>query len=167
VDEEQVHATVRILLDRTEIADVLYRFALALDTNDFASLGTCFSEDALWDYGPGAGPVLQGAAAIEDFVRTSYSDKPVTAGGALIRHAPSASHHVSNVLVEFDGIDSAVVDAYVYAYHEMHDGTAGVSWGRFHDRFRRTEDGWRISARQMLVAGTDNFPRFGYPVLSH
>jgi 3-phenylpropionate/cinnamic acid dioxygenase small subunit len=158
---------LRELLDRAQIQDVLYTYARSVDTNDFERMSRCFTDDATWDYGPEAGPVVTGSKAIEKFAAKAYSDAPVEDGDVKIRHGLAASHHVSNILIQFDGPDSARSEAYVHTFHQMlNDDAPGLVWGRWHDQFRRTADGWKICARKMLLAGKENYPAIGYPVLS-
>ena len=45
----------------------------------------------------------------------------------------------------------------------MPDDRPGLVWGKWHDQWRRSDDeGWRISARKMIVSATDNYYAIGY-----
>jgi 3-phenylpropionate/cinnamic acid dioxygenase small subunit len=165
VTDLSIEAVVRELKDRSDIAAVLYTYARSIDTNDFDAVSRCFTDDATWDYGPEAGPVVTGGAAIKKFASKAYSDDPLEEGDVKVRHGLAASHHVSNVLIEFDGPDNARSESYVHTFHEMLDGSPGLVWGRWHDSLRRTPEGWKICARKMLLAGKENYPAIGYPVL--
>jgi 3-phenylpropionate/cinnamic acid dioxygenase small subunit len=154
---------VQRLQDRVAIAEVLYTFARACDDLDFATLAACFAEDCRWDYGPGAGPAVVGRANVEAFVTEAFSRKHVEDGGVQVR-IRRTSHHVSNILVDFEDDDCARSEAYVFTWHEMADGSAGLVWGRWRDRFVREHDTWRIAERRMFVAATENYYAIGYPL---
>jgi 3-phenylpropionate/cinnamic acid dioxygenase small subunit len=143
--------------DRQAITDLLHRSAYALDDKDYEAMANCFTEDATLDHGPQAAtPVLRGRDTIVGLAARTHD-----ADGNRPR---LASHHVGNVLITFDGPDSAVVESYVHTFHALGDGTAGLVWGRWHDDVVRSADGWRIRARTAYVAGTQNFVAYGHPV---
>jgi hypothetical protein len=156
---------LRELQDRTEITELLFRNARGLDQvpPDFDAVSSCFSDDARWDYGPGAGPVVIGAANINAFIRQAYSQHKVQEGGVQVR-IRGTSHHVTNIMIDFESDDEARSEAYVFTWHEMADGSPGLVWGRWRDRIRRTADGWKIASRKMMVAATENYYAIGYPL---
>lgn len=141
-------ATVRELLDRREIADLVYAYCFHFDRNEPELVAALFTDDAVVDYGPESETIV-GAAAIG----------PTIAVG-LARTFAATSHHVSNVRIEFDGPDRARSVAYLYAWHRYCDGSPdGELWGRYHHRFERTPAGWRISELVLRAAGAVDFHR--------
>jgi hypothetical protein len=141
-------ASVRELLDRQAIADLVHAYCFHFDRNEPELVAALFTDDAVVDYGPEAETIV-GAAAIG----------PTIAVG-LARTFAATSHHVSNIRIDFDGPDRARGVAYLYAWHRYCDGSPdGELWGQYHDRFERTPAGWRISELVLRVAGAVDFHR--------
>jgi ketosteroid isomerase-like protein len=138
--------SVAELRDRQEITEVCYRYAISLDSGDWAALATCFTSDAVAHYRSG-GP-SRGYPAIEARVRSALA--PLSA----------SQHLVSNVVVTLAG-DTAASVCYLQAQH-VRPGTAGgdlyVVAGRYLDRFVRTADGWRIAERRLEISWTEGNP---------
>ena len=143
-----VEAAVRELLDRQAIADLVYAYCEHFDRNEPEAVAALFTDDARIDYGPEATTIV-GRDAIA----------PTIAVG-LDRTFAATSHHVSNIRVEFDGPDEARGVTYLYAWHRYRDGSPdGELWGRYHHRFVRTDDGWRIAELVLVAAGSVDFHR--------
>lgn len=138
----------RLLVDRQQIADLIFAYCEHFDRNEPESIAALFTEDAQIDYGPEAQPIV-GRDAIA----------PTIAVG-LERTFAATSHHVSNIRIEFDGPDAARSVCHLYAWHRYRDGSPdGYLWGRYVHRFERTPDGWRIARLLLQAAGTVNFHR--------
>jgi ketosteroid isomerase-like protein len=136
------------LADRLEIADLVHAYCFHFDDNEPEAVAVLFTEDATLDYGPEFPPIA-GRAAIA----------PVIAVG-LERTFAATSHHVSNMRITFDGDDEASAVTSLYAWHRYRDGSPdGELWGRYHHRFRRTDDGWRIAELVLRAAGSRHFHR--------
>ena len=127
-------------------------------------MAQCFTKDLRWDYGPGAGVVIETRDDLERFVREAFSPhREVSDDSLSVVRIKKTSHHVSNIHIEFDGADEARSETYVFTWHEMPDDRPGLVWGKWHDQWRRSDDeGWRISARKMIVSATDNYYAIGY-----
>lgn len=69
----------------------------------------------------------------------------------------ATSHHLSNVAITFDGDERAHSTAYVYAWHRTQAGARVEIWGRYHDRLRLGDEGWRIENRHLSMAGTEGW----------
>lgn len=152
------------LRDRYEIEQVVYDFARYCDDLDFEGVALLFHDDCRWDYGPGAGPVVEGREHVEAFVREAFSNSLEETGSEGVKvRIRKTSHHVSQVAVNFDGPDHAYVESYVFTWHEMSDGGPGLVWGRWHDQLRRTAVGWKISDRRMILSAVDNYYEIGRP----
>ena len=143
-----VSATVRELVDRRLITDLVYAYCEHFDRNEPEAVAALFTADATVDYGPES-PTIVGAGAIA-----------ATIAVGLEHTFAATSHHVSNVQLRFDGPDRARGVTYLYAWHRYVDGSPdGELWGRYHHRFTRTEQGWRIAELVLRAAGTVNFHR--------
>ncbi len=133
---------------RQAITELLFAYAWHFDRNEPESVAALFTEDATIDYGPEVPPISG---------RDSIAPR-ICEGLANIFAA--TSHHVSNVSITFESDDTATGVAYVYAWHRYRDGSPdGHLWGRYHNRFRRTETGWQISELVLRAAGTHDFHR--------
>lgn len=130
--------------DRGRLADLAARYALAVDTREFALLRDVFVVDAVLDTGRG----------VRDGI-----DEILTAMEGLRRY--EATHHVlGQQLVERDGDDTTGV-TYCTAHHLRDDGeerTDTVMHIRYHDHFLLTGEGWRIARRRLEIPWTDVRP---------
>ncbi|MGH9269847.1 MAG: nuclear transport factor 2 family protein [Ilumatobacteraceae bacterium] len=141
------------LVDRQAIVDVVHAYCRNVDLVRPAEFAALFTEDCTVDYGPGLGPPTHGASSLEERLATG-----------LPRFA-ATSHHVSNVEVDFDGADAADTITYLYAWHRYDDDRPDAHlWARYHDRFVRTPDGWRIATRTLTVAGQEAFDVQWHPI---
>ena len=127
--------------DRIALTDLVARYAVAVDTRDFAALREVFTTDATLDTGRA---VRAGIDAIVEAMR------------GLLRYE-ATSHVVGQHLVDPSdrGADGLV---YCTAHHLRGHGdhrTDKVMHIRYHDRYVMTDHGWRIEARRLEVAWTD------------
>lgn len=125
------------LADRQALTDLVARYALAVDTRDFADLHQVFVADATLDTGRA---VRSGIDEITDAMQ------------GLLRYE-STSHVLGQHVVRPDG-DGATGITYCSAHHLTVDGdvrTDTVMQIHYHDRYVRTDDGWRIAARRLDV----------------
>jgi len=134
--------TLRELIDRQEITDVLIEYCCALDRMDLPRLSALFTDDCVVDYGPDEQLRSHGALALEKSLERMW-------------RWSRTSHHLANVQIEFGGEDKAVVRSYVHAWHERADGSAATIFGQYHDRFVRADGRWRIGERRMFMNGCD------------
>ena len=133
--------SAQMLSDHVEIAQVLQRYAKALDDKNFALLDTVFTPDAVTNYDVG------GVEGIGN--RTNYAKMR-----ALFESFCSVfwftSHLISPPLVELAG-DAATAETRLIATHgfERKTGEKGTWFviGFYHDTLVRTADGWRIRER--------------------
>ena len=133
---------------RQAIADLIYAYCDHFDRNEPEQVAALFTPDATVDYGPEATTIV-GRDAIA----------PTIAVG-LERTFAATSHHVSNIRLVFESPDEARAVTYLYAWHRYVDGSPdGELWGRYHHRFKRTDDGWRISELVLEAAGMVSFHR--------
>ena len=130
------------LADRQAITDVLVEYCCALDLMDLPALAALFTDDCVVEYGPGEFLRSRGLAALEKSLERMW-------------RWSRTSHHLSNVLIRFNGNDDAVSSSYVHAWHERPDGSTATIFGQYRDRLVRRDHCWRISERRMLMNGCD------------
>mgnify|MGYP001812009661 FL=1 len=140
--------SLRRLVDRQAIHDVLLRYCRGIDRLDLDLVRQCYHPGARDHHGAFVGPV-------EDFL--PWVAEQVT-------RFESTTHFLGNVLVEFDDDNSTVAwsEAYCVAFHRLagddqrppRDSIAGF---RYVDRFERRDpaappgEGWRIADRRVVV----------------
>ncbi len=136
------------LQDRREIEDALVCYARALDDRDWGRLVDCFVPEARVRYGER--PELVGLEAVTNYVRRALA--PLDA----------SQHRIGTLEVVFTGPGEARSRCYLAAEHIRVSASGGSRYtvgGSYADRWRRTESGWRISERTLLVSWTDGNPR--------
>ena len=60
---------------------------------------------------------------------------------------------MSNIEIDFEGPDTAAAQSAVLAWHRRYDGSEWTLYGRYVDRWTRTEAGWRLAERELRAAG--------------
>src|SRR3954471_101187 len=123
---------IRALQDRSDLTDVLYRYASTIDRFDLAGLRAVLADDVWAQYG---------------------NADPVSGGDALAGWIAEAiatvvwQHHLLSVYhVDVDGDNASAL-----VYHTSHQvfeddpDTAKLLVGRYHNELRREADGWKIS----------------------
>ena len=143
------HEALRALQDRTDIADVLYRYSSAVDSFDKEALRSCLADDIHATYGNAA---------------------PVTDADTLANWITDATatciwqHHLLNVYhVKIDG-DRASTVSYLTSYQVFEEDpkAAIILVARYHDELRRTPDGWKLAKRVMELLWGETKPDAGY-----
>jgi SnoaL-like domain len=123
---------VRALQDRSDITDVLYRYASTIDRFDHAGLRGVLADDLWAQYG-NAEPVA-GGDAVAAWI------------GEAIANVVWQHHLLSVYHVEVDGDEARAL-----VYHTSHQvfeddpETAKLLVGRYQNELRREPDGWKIS----------------------
>ncbi|MEL7155427.1 MAG: nuclear transport factor 2 family protein [Actinomycetota bacterium] len=140
--------TPQQLSDHYDICDVLHAYCRAVDDNRPDDVVALFTADCVYDYGPELGTFDTPEFAYKFF--RSGTDKVYK----------RSAHYLSNVEITFVGPDDAESISYVNAWHEFHDDLPNAwFFGRYVDRHRRTDDGWRIAARRVDAMGHEDWPR--------
>ena len=136
-------ASLQTLLDERAIVGVALRYCRALDTKDWEALRDVFVPDATGDLGGGATRI----GADEIIARISKA----------LSLLDESQHLVGNHEVVVDG-DTATHRCYLQAQHVRKDAVDGPNYivaGRYEDEFVRTEAGWRIKYRRLVVMWTE------------
>lgn len=138
------------LAARAEIGDCLCRYARAVDRRDWASLRTCFHDDAVDHHGEFHGT----ADAFIDWVSA--------------RHAavPFSMHFLGNCLIEFESPAAAAVETYFAALQRRETPAADGSpetmdfevFGRYVDRFEQRDGAWKVAGRRVVYDSTSTRP---------
>lgn len=139
--------TLQRLIDRSEIYEVMCRYARGVDRGDADIIRSTYHPDAHDDHVDFKGDVESFIAWLDTrFVEYDNS-----------------MHFLGNCLIEFAGPDLALVETY-YASRRLRapvgdegDGLAPddmicrQSWGRYLDRFERRNGEWRIARRTLVI----------------
>src|ERR1700751_3067879 len=142
-------ASLQALIDRTDVADVLYRYSSAVDSFDTAGVRSTLADDISAKYGNG---------------------DPVEGGDKLAEWIAGATatviwqHHLLNVYhVTIDG-DQAKTVSYLTSYQvfEENPNAAIILVARYHDELKRTPAGWKISKRIMELLWGEEKADAGY-----
>lgn len=122
--------------DIDEIQQVKYRYLRALDTKHWDDFAATLTEDIVGDYGSSLGQEhhFTDRDSLVEFMRTSMPANVIT------------EHRVTHPEIVVDGDEATgtwyLQDRVIVAdFNFMLQGAAF-----YHDRYRRTPDGWKISA---------------------
>ena len=130
---------IQELFDRQEIPDVMHSYCRFVDLNLPEKQVECFTIDAAADYY--GGTELVGRGAILEMLQE-----------ALTRFTATC-HTLSNIEISFESPNTANSISYVQAWHRKPSGPEDdyEVRGQYHDRWLKTEEGWRISYRKFLT----------------
>lgn len=149
-DAETALDPVVRLLDRQSLLDLVHDYCRHVDDADPAAAAALFTEDAVFVTSRGARGTAHGRPQIEARL------------ALLLSTFTATSHHATGTRVRFLDDDTAVGVTYLVAWHRFPQGRPdGILWARYHDRWARTTDGWRITERTLRVHGEQDFP-FGW-----
>ncbi len=131
----------RLLAER-DIERTLIAYCNALDRMDLPALAALFTEDCVVDYGDDARLTSTGAAALQKSLERMW-------------RWSRTSHHLSNILIEFECATAARASSHVYAWHERTDGSSATIMGQYEDRLTCQAGRWLIARRRMVMNGCD------------
>ena len=122
--------------DIDEIQQVKYRYLRALDTKHWDEFADTLTEDVVGDYGESLGEEhhFTDRDSLVEFMRSSMPANILT------------EHRVTHPEIDVDG-DEATAIWYLQdrvIVPEFNFMLIGAAF--YHDRYRRTRDGWKISA---------------------
>jgi 3-phenylpropionate/cinnamic acid dioxygenase small subunit len=122
---------------RLDVADVLVRYATAVDTRDWTLFATCFTDDCHADYGEVGS--WRNANEFTAFMEQVHN---------LCGHS---LHRITNQVVTGDD-NGVVARSYVDAIVMMPDNQNGTrAAGYYDDDLVRTADGWKIARRRYTM----------------
>ena len=134
--------------DRIEIEALRGEFTDAAMTNDHERLGSLFTPD--------------GAVRIPDAAIEAVGPAQIRAMGE--RREAMAACFVQNThpgTIEIDG-DTASGRTYIYELFQLRDGTSHVNHAVYHDRYLRTQHGWKFAERRYEIRYLDTTPLAGH-----
>jgi hypothetical protein len=129
---------VQRLLDKQDIAEILYRRARAGDRSDAELAHTCYHDGATERHG-----MFDGTAA--EFIDVVSFTKPKP--GSPIK---GMMHVITNILSDFADDTHAFVESYHVAWCQMTDGTDATIGGRYLDKFQKRAGRWGIVHRDVI-----------------
>ena len=121
--------------DLEDIKRVKYRYLRALDTKHWADYADTMTDDVVGDYGSSLGEEhhFTDRNSLVEYMRTSLPDSVVT------------EHRVTHPEITIDGDEAAGIwylqDKVIAAEFSF----MLIGAGFYHDTYRRTPDGWKIS----------------------
>ncbi len=134
---------LQAVVDKSEIADLLYRFARGLDRIDETILRSVCHPDATLDLGPG---IYQGA--VNDYIHWVIG---------VLNQVRSSHHMITNIQAQIDD-DVALVESYCHTHFRLDKptGREDVFMGsRYLDRMERRPSGpagvWKIVHRKQIL----------------
>ena len=122
---------------KSDIIDVLTRYATSIDQRDWMLFRTCFSDDCEVDYGPIG--TWNGADQV-----TTWMEESRRALGRTL-------HRLNNIVVTVNE-HSAIARTYVDAILMSPDSSTGHrAAGVYDDEFVATDTGWKIKRRHFTM----------------
>jgi ketosteroid isomerase-like protein len=140
---------LQAIADRVEIEALRGEFTDAAMMNDYDRVSSLFTPDAVVRM-PHANVELVGSDEIRAF------------GGrrdALVEYLIQTTHPG---VIKIDG-DTASGRAYLSELIRLRDGSSHLNYGIYHDRYRRTPDGWKFAERVYEIKYLDTTPLAGSP----
>ena len=129
------------LIARESVRDLVARYNASGDAGRFDTMLELFTEDAVLVVPDGTHQGRENIRVFFESVATGNGRRP---GVRLIRHF-TATHQI-------DVLDPHAARGRCY-YQVLTD--AGLDhWGRYVDRYRRTDAGWRFQERRVSIDGT-------------
>lgn len=138
-------------VDELQIRNVIASLALLSDMGDIEEWGKLFTKDA--DYTTASGSSWHGREAIVESGRQRRGKGT---------HGPGSNnrHFSATTLVRSTGPDTAEALHYLQMFQDLADhvdlpdeeakrSPTLLVVGYYHDRFRRTSDGWKVSHREL------------------
>ena len=133
-DEQRWQATA----DRVELAELMHRYALAIDTAHFDDLRGVFTADAAVDFGS-VDQYVEGATGV------SGIETIVNWFRTVLAPFPDVMHFMGNHVIDLDGDTATGTQPLCFIDHATHD----MRIGYYKDNYVRTNDGWRLKTRAM------------------
>ena len=131
-----------------DIRHLIAALAVQADNGDIGDYIALFTEDAVWEMP--ANPAT-GLAAAHRKGRADIAQGVEERRAAGVQGPDSGTmHSISTQQIEVSG-DDASGHVY-YQFFGKRDGAAVLlTVGQYHDRYRRTSDGWKLSHRTIVI----------------
>lgn len=134
---DELEVRVARIEARQSIQDLVIRYGMAVDDRDMATVGSLFTDDAVFRHGDDS-IVNHGRDEIVDF----YTDR--------LRAFGATYHYPHSHLIEL--ADDTTATGVVCAHAELGiDGRTYVTALRYHDRYRVDDGVWRFTERRLAM----------------
>jgi ketosteroid isomerase-like protein len=143
---------LQTIADRVEIAALPGEFTDAVMMHDYDRLASLFTED--------------GAVRMPHIGAEALSREEIRAGVERLQGLWEL--FVQNThpgAIELDG-DTASGRAHIFEFGLLRDGGSHLNYALYHDRFRRTPEGWKFTERVYELRYVDTTPLTGSPAAS-
>jgi ketosteroid isomerase-like protein len=138
---------LRAIADRVEIEALRAEFTDALMMRDYDRFAALFTEDGVWRI-PYINVEIVGRVDIRAGIERMQG---------LWDYFVQTAHPGT---VQFDG-DTATGRTYILELGHLRDGRSELNYSLYHDRYRRTPDGWKFTERVYEVRYLDTTPLDG------
>jgi ketosteroid isomerase-like protein len=135
--------------DRLEIEALQTEFTDATMMSDYKRLMSLYTHDAVYRI-PDANIELTGWEEIR-----AGNDKLADAWEFFLQNTHPGA-------IDIDG-DTASGRAFMFELGRLHDGRSVLNYAIFHDKYRRTQEGWKFTERTYEVRYFDPHPLQGSP----
>jgi ketosteroid isomerase-like protein len=140
---------LQAIADRVEIEALRGEFTDAVMMRDYDRVASLFTHDGAWRM-----PDIPAELAGREEIRAWGERVP-----ALVDYLVQTTHPGT---IQLDG-DTASGRAYMQELGRARDGRSGLNYAIYHDRYRRTPDGWKFTERVYEVRYLDTTPLAGSP----
>jgi ketosteroid isomerase-like protein len=130
------------ILDRVEIAEVMYKYADSQDRRDWELYATCFSKDV--------------RCRIEELgINDQGVDAVIASAKRILEAMPLTQHVIATPNIHVQG-DEADGTFYVHATHILQDGRRVAVGARYTEKFARLQGEWRITDHSVPPLWSDD-----------
>ena len=135
------------IADRVEIEALRGQFTDAATRRDYDRFASLFTHDGAWRI-PDAKVDLVSREEIRAWIER---------GQGLWEYFVQTAHPGT---IQLEG-DTAVGRAYIQEFGRLRDGSSHLNYAIYHDRYRRTPDGWKFAERVYEIRYLDTTPLAG------
>jgi 3-phenylpropionate/cinnamic acid dioxygenase small subunit len=130
-----------IAREKAAIAELIARYNLAIDHNDFRGWADCFAPEGIFD------------GMIGRFTAHRELDRFTDAVKKLTATTPNLRHYVTNILTEVNGTEAHSRCFLLMTSTTKEGGTKVVIAGEYEDRLVKTEGRWLFKERKVHMDG--------------
>jgi uncharacterized protein (TIGR02246 family) len=138
------------IADRVEIEALRGEFTDAGMMNDYDRFASLFTPDGVWRI-----PVVNAEFAGREQIRAGIERLKQDLWDYLVQTTHPGP-------IQLDG-DTASGRDYVLSFGQTRDGRSHLNYSVYHDRYQRTQDGWKFTERVDEVVYVDTTPLAGSP----
>jgi ketosteroid isomerase-like protein len=138
---------LQAIADRVEIEALRGEFTDAVMMLDYDRVASLFTHDGVWRM-----PDIPAELTGREEIRAWGERRPA-------EYLVQTTHPGT---IQLDG-DTASGRAYIQELGRSRDGRSGLNYAIYHDRYRRTPDGWKFTERVFEIRYLDTTPLAGSP----